>query len=240
MRLSEVSKDNEYAYSEEVDRLFSARRRCGLDHNQVLSYVHSAVSQWKNCNTTPSDSRTQCYLLFMFSWSSVCCPGGRNRRHIFHRDSQGQWDLSNYYLLDRAASPLHHQMLVQVHSKVWLGYRNRVHVIDPRLMCVESSFDAHPRKELQVGRWRGRRRGLVSIRLDSSVCTTSHPRTPTGRRHRTLRQQDAGDWEARFSRLSDHRSMVMHKTVAGNRQWSHHQCSTHLQSWQVELRQPHC
>jgi hypothetical protein len=40
--------------------------------------------------------------------------------------------------------------MVQVHSKVWLGYRNRVQVLDPRLMCVEASFDAHPRKESQV------------------------------------------------------------------------------------------
>jgi len=40
--------------------------------------------------------------------------------------------------------------MVQVHSKVWLGYRNRIQVLDPRLMCVEASFDAHPRKESQV------------------------------------------------------------------------------------------
>ena len=42
----------------------------------------------------------------------------------------------NYYLLDLGKP--HHSIrcMVQVHSKVWLGYRNRVHVIDPRLVPV--------------------------------------------------------------------------------------------------------
>ena len=69
---------------------------------------------------------------------------------IFHRDSAGQWDLTNYFLLDLGRP--HHSIrtMVQVHSKVWLGYRNRIHILDPRLMCVEATLDAHPRKESQV------------------------------------------------------------------------------------------
>ena len=35
--------------------------------------------------------------------------------------------------------------MVQVHSKVWLGYRNRIHIVDPKMMCVEATLDAHPR-----------------------------------------------------------------------------------------------
>ena len=64
---------------------------------------------------------------------------------IFQRDSSGQWDLRNYHLLDLGRP--HHSIrcMVQVHSKVWLGYRNRIHIVDPKLMSVEATLDAHPR-----------------------------------------------------------------------------------------------
>lgn len=40
--------------------------------------------------------------------------------------------------------------MVQVHNKVWCGYRNKIFVINPKMMTVETTFDAHPRKESQV------------------------------------------------------------------------------------------
>ena len=40
--------------------------------------------------------------------------------------------------------------MVQVHNKVWCGYRNKIFVINPKMMRVEATFDAHPRKESQV------------------------------------------------------------------------------------------
>ena len=40
--------------------------------------------------------------------------------------------------------------MVQVHNKVWCGYRNKIYVINPKMMKVEDTFDAHPRKESQV------------------------------------------------------------------------------------------
>ena len=64
---------------------------------------------------------------------------------ILQRDPSGQWDLRNYHLLDLGRP--HHSIrcMVQVHSKVWLGYRNRIHIVDPKLMSVEATLDAHPR-----------------------------------------------------------------------------------------------
>ena len=60
--------------------------------------------------------------------------------------------------------------MVQVHSRVWLGYRNRIHILDPRLMCVEATLDAHPRKESQVRQMAWVGDGVwVSIRLDSTL-----------------------------------------------------------------------
>ena len=70
---------------------------------------------------------------------------------IFHRRlSDSQWDLTNYHLLDLGKP--HHSIrcMIQVQNNVWCGYRNRVFVIDPKMMCVEQTFDAHPRKESQV------------------------------------------------------------------------------------------
>ena len=59
---------------------------------------------------------------------------------IFHRRGDGQWDLTNYHLLDLGKP--HHSIrcMHAVHNKVWCGYRNKVHVIDPKTMSVEVSI----------------------------------------------------------------------------------------------------
>ena len=70
---------------------------------------------------------------------------------IFHRNpTDGQWDLNNYHLLDLGKP--HHSIrcMIQVQNKVWCGYRNKVFVVNPEMMKVESTFDAHPRRESQV------------------------------------------------------------------------------------------
>ena len=57
--------------------------------------------------------------------------------------------------------------MVQVHNKVWCGYKNKIFVVNPKMMTVEATFDAHPRKESQVRlmAWTGD--GVwVSIRYD--------------------------------------------------------------------------
>ncbi|KAE8283086.1 C-Jun-amino-terminal kinase-interacting protein 4 [Larimichthys crocea] len=89
---------------------------------------------------------------------------------IFHRGIDGQWDLTNYHLLDLGRP--HHSIrcMTVVHDKVWCGYRNKIYVIQPKAMRIEKSFDAHPRKESQVRQlaWVGD--GIwVSIRLDSTL-----------------------------------------------------------------------
>ncbi|KAM4692328.1 LOW QUALITY PROTEIN: C-Jun-amino-terminal kinase-interacting protein 4-like [Rhinophrynus dorsalis] len=89
---------------------------------------------------------------------------------IFHRAVDGQWDLSNYHLLDFGRP--HHSIrcMTVVHEKVWCGYRNKIYIVQPKTMKIEKSFDAHPRKESQVRQlaWVGD--GVwVSIRLDSTL-----------------------------------------------------------------------
>uniref|UniRef100_A0A3Q1IUU5 Uncharacterized protein n=1 Tax=Anabas testudineus TaxID=64144 RepID=A0A3Q1IUU5_ANATE len=89
---------------------------------------------------------------------------------IFHRGVDGQWDLTNYHLLDLGTP--HHSIrcMTVVHDKVWCGYRNKIYVVQPKAMKIEKSFDAHPRKDSQVRllTWDGD--GIwVSIRLDSTL-----------------------------------------------------------------------
>ena len=111
-------------------------------------YVHSAVSQWRRC--IHSIRLKDSVLSIVHVKGRVLAALADGTVAIFHRAADGQWDLRNYYLLDLGKP--HHSIrcMVQVHSKVWLGYRNRIHVVDPQLMSVEVTLDAHPRKESQV------------------------------------------------------------------------------------------
>lgn len=49
----------------------------------------------------------------------------------------GQWDLSNYHLMDLGRP--HHSIrcMAVVHDKVWCGYKNKIHVIQPKSMQIE-------------------------------------------------------------------------------------------------------
>jgi len=49
----------------------------------------------------------------------------------------GQWNFSNYHLLDLGRP--HHSIrcMTMVHDRVWCGYRNKIQVIHPKTMRVE-------------------------------------------------------------------------------------------------------
>ena len=51
----------------------------------------------------------------------------------------GQWDLSNYHLMDLGRP--HHSIrcMAVVHDKVWCGYKNKIHIIQPKSMQIEVS-----------------------------------------------------------------------------------------------------
>lgn len=89
---------------------------------------------------------------------------------VFVRDSDGNWSDSGYHLikLGKATSSVCH--LIVVAGRIWAAYRNCVVVIDPKQLCVESAFVAHPRKDSQVRNmvWVGD--GVwLSVRLDSTI-----------------------------------------------------------------------
>lgn len=53
--------------------------------------------------------------------------------------ADGQWDLTNYHLLDLGRP--HHSIrcMTVVHDKVWCGYRNKIYVVQPKAMKIEVS-----------------------------------------------------------------------------------------------------
>lgn len=69
---------------------------------------------------------------------------------VFCRDAEGQWDLSKYHLVQLGVPQQSVRCLCVVADKVWCGYRNTVHVINPSSLKVMHSLEAHPRQESQV------------------------------------------------------------------------------------------
>jgi len=165
--VNEPSRENEIAYSE-MKKMSSVMPTMWLGSQSGSVYVHSAVSQWKRC--IHSIRLKDSVLSIVHVKGRVLAALADGTVAIFQRDKDGQWDLSNYHLLDLGRP--HHSIrcMVQVHSRVWLGYRNRIHIVDPKMMCVEATLDAHPRKESQVRQMAWVGDGVwVSIRLDSTL-----------------------------------------------------------------------
>ncbi|XP_068583963.1 C-Jun-amino-terminal kinase-interacting protein 3 isoform X19 [Cebidichthys violaceus] len=154
--------------SEETKNYTSVAPTMWLGAQNGWLYVHSAVGNWKKCLHSIKLKDSVLSLVHVKGRVLVALADGTLA--IFHRSEDGQWDLSNYHLMDLGRP--HHSIrcMAVVHDKVWCGYKNKIHVIQPKSMQIEKSFDAHPRRESQVRQlaWIGD--GVwVSIRLDSTL-----------------------------------------------------------------------
>ncbi|KAF4085301.1 hypothetical protein AMELA_G00115500 [Ameiurus melas] len=152
----------------EANKMSSVLPTMWLGAQNGCIYVHSSVAQWKKC--LHSIKLKDSILGIVHVKGRVLVALADGTLAIFHRGVDGQWDLTNYHLLDLGRP--HHSIrcMTVVHDKVWCGYRNKIYVIQPKAMKIEKSFDAHPRKESQVRQlaWDGD--GIwVSIRLDSTL-----------------------------------------------------------------------
>lgn len=56
------------------------------------------------------------------------------------RATDGEWDLSAYWLLELAPPTVAVRCLTRVHSTVWAAFRNKIAVIDPESLRVEVSL----------------------------------------------------------------------------------------------------
>ncbi|KAK7938340.1 hypothetical protein WMY93_001666 [Mugilogobius chulae] len=153
----------------EVLRMSSALPTMWLGAQNGCLYVHSSVARWRKCLHAIKLKDSILGIVHVKGRVLVALADGTLA--IFHRNiGDGQWDLTNYHLLDLGRP--HHSIrcISVVHDLVWCGYRNKIYVIQPKAMRIEKCFDAHPRKESQVRQlaWVGE--GIwVSIRLDSTL-----------------------------------------------------------------------
>ncbi|XP_059548640.1 C-Jun-amino-terminal kinase-interacting protein 3 isoform X13 [Myotis daubentonii] len=178
-------------------------------------YVHSAVSNWKKCLHSIKLKDSVLSLVHVKGRVLVALADGTLA--IFHRGEDGQWDLSNYHLMDLGHP--HHSIrcMAVVYDRVWCGYKNKVHVIQPKTMQIEKSFDAHPRRESQVRQlaWIGD--GVwVSIRLDSTL-RLYHAHT-----HQHLQDVDIEPYVSKMlgtGKLGFSFVRITALLIAGNRLW---------------------
>uniref|UniRef100_A0ACB8EKB3 C-Jun-amino-terminal kinase-interacting protein 4 n=1 Tax=Sphaerodactylus townsendi TaxID=933632 RepID=A0ACB8EKB3_9SAUR len=129
---------------EEAQKMSSLLPTMWLGAQNGCLYVHSSVAQWRKCVHAIKLKDSILSIVHVKGIVLVALADGTLA--IFHRGVDGQWDLTNYHLLDLGRP--HHSI---------------------RCMTVKS-FDAHPRKESQVRQlaWVGD--GVwVSIRLDSTL-----------------------------------------------------------------------
>nr|XP_024217372.1 JNK-interacting protein 3 isoform X2 [Halyomorpha halys] len=159
--------DNEIA-SEELEKMSSVLPTMWLGAQNGCIFVHSAVRQWKRC--LHSIKLKDSVLSIVHVRGRVLCAVANCTVAIFRRDSDGQWDLSKYHVVDLGPPVQSIRCLIAVHNKVWCGYKNRIHVLDPASMAVQKSLDVHPRKESHVRQMAWIGDGVwVSIRLDSTL-----------------------------------------------------------------------
>ncbi|XP_037363712.1 C-Jun-amino-terminal kinase-interacting protein 3 isoform X5 [Talpa occidentalis] len=178
-------------------------------------YVHSAVANWKTCLHAIKLKDSVLSLVHVKGRVLVALADGTLA--IFHRGEDGQWDLSNYHLMDLGHP--HHSIrcMAVVDDRVWCGYKNKVHVIQPKTMQIEKSFDAHPRRESQVRQlaWIGD--GVwVSIRLDSTL-RLYHAHT-----HQHLQDVDIEPYVSKMlgtGKLGFSFVRITALLIAGNRLW---------------------
>nr|XP_012598924.1 C-Jun-amino-terminal kinase-interacting protein 3 isoform X13 [Microcebus murinus] len=178
-------------------------------------YVHSAVANWKKCLHAIKLKDSVLSLVHVKGRVLVALADGTLA--IFHRGEDGQWDLSNYHLMDLGHP--HHSIrcMAVVYDRVWCGYKNKVHVIQPKTMQIEKSFDAHPRRESQVRQlaWIGD--GVwVSIRLDSTL-RLYHAHT-----HQHLQDVDIEPYVSKMlgtGKLGFSFVRITALLIAGNRLW---------------------
>ncbi|XP_038055618.1 C-Jun-amino-terminal kinase-interacting protein 4-like isoform X3 [Patiria miniata] len=165
--LSAAPTENDVMH-EEFEKMTSIKPTMWMGGQDGCLYVHSAVSQWRRC--LHSIKLKDSILSIVHTKGRVLAALANGTIAVFHRSTDGQWDVNNYHLLDLGRPQYSIRCMVLVYDRIWCGLRNKVHVIHPQTLKVERSFDAHPRKESQVRQlaWQGD--GVwVSIRLDSTL-----------------------------------------------------------------------
>ncbi|KAG8226788.1 hypothetical protein J437_LFUL002834, partial [Ladona fulva] len=179
-------ENNEFAYAE-VEKMSSVLPTMWLGSKTGAIYVHSSVAHWRRCIHSIKLKDSVLSIVHIRGRVLVALANGTVavfRRHSFQKkenddassnenseqQSAGQWDLSSYFLVDLGEPRKSIRCMTVVHSKVWCGYGNIIHVLNPRTLEIEASFHVHPRKDSQIRQMAWLGEGVwVSIRMDSTL-----------------------------------------------------------------------
>ncbi|CAG9816038.1 unnamed protein product [Phaedon cochleariae] len=131
-------------------------------------YVHSSVANWAQCLHTVKLKDSITAIVHINGRVVVALACGQIA--IFKRNRDGEWDLSQYYLVQIGVPYVSVRQLAVVGDKVWCGYKNKIHVLQPHDLKIIHTLEAHPRRESPVRQMAWLGEGVwVSIRLDSTL-----------------------------------------------------------------------
>lgn len=111
-------------------------------------YVYLVVVNWKKCLYFIKLKDFVLSLVYVKGCVLVVLVDGI--LVIFYCGEDGQWDLSNYYLMDLGYLYYFICCMVVVYDCVWCGYKNKVYVIQFKIMQIEKLFDVYLWWESQV------------------------------------------------------------------------------------------
>jgi hypothetical protein len=66
----------------------------------------------------------------------VICALANGTVAVFKRDPDGQWDLTKYHSVCLGSDRFAVRCLAVVNSRVWCGYKNKIHILEPKTLTV--------------------------------------------------------------------------------------------------------
>ncbi|XP_026519138.1 C-Jun-amino-terminal kinase-interacting protein 4-like, partial [Terrapene carolina triunguis] len=130
--------------------------------------IYSAGSDWRRCLRTVQ--LKDAVHSVVHAQGRAVTALGNGTVAVFHRDAAGRWDLQRPRLLDLGRPRQSIRCALAVGSQVWVGYRNRVYVVEPRSARVQRYFEVTGRPESQVRHMALAGDGVwVSVRLDPTL-----------------------------------------------------------------------
>ncbi|XP_013179392.1 PREDICTED: JNK-interacting protein 3 isoform X3 [Papilio xuthus] len=131
-------------------------------------YIHPALFDYKKCITIVKMNDAILSIVSCYSRCLVALADGTVA--IFARDGTGQWNFKEYLVVTLGDPKCSVRCLCVVGNTVWCGYRNKVHVVEPRTGMIVHKLEAHPRQESQVRQMACDGDGVwVSIKMDSAL-----------------------------------------------------------------------
>ncbi|KRT78535.1 hypothetical protein AMK59_8348 [Oryctes borbonicus] len=165
---SHSSEESSTSSNSKLEMMSSVLATMWLGAQSGTIYVHSSVANWNQCLHSVKMEDSVLDIVHINGRVVVALANGTVA--VFRRNSEGEWDLSRYHLVQLGLPQISVRCLAVVGDKVWCGYNNNIHVLDPVELKIVHTLEAHPRRESPVKllAWLGE--GVwVSIRLDSTL-----------------------------------------------------------------------